>query len=144
MEANAPTDQRMSAAEQRQMQRKHLFCVNGSPEFLDVLRALFQDEHYNVTTTNYVPNTFDQIVALRPDAIIVDLEVTLRAGWDLLEHLAREAATRDMPVVITSTAQGLLDRAAADPARYGGRAYLVKPLNLDKILAAVRSLIGDA
>jgi hypothetical protein len=39
------------------MARKHIFCVNSSPTFLDLLRELFQDERYNVTTTNFVPHT---------------------------------------------------------------------------------------
>jgi len=44
-----------------QMQRQHVFVVNGSVEFHDVVRELLQDEHYNVTTTNFIPRTFHQI-----------------------------------------------------------------------------------
>ena len=51
--------------------RKHVFAINGSPAFLNVIREVFQEEGYNVTTTNFVPASFDQIVALRPDALIV-------------------------------------------------------------------------
>ena len=40
--------------------RKHIFAINGSPEFLNIVRELFQEEAYNVTTTNFVPNSFDQ------------------------------------------------------------------------------------
>ena len=49
-----------------QMQRQHIFVVNGSADFLDVVRELLQDEHYNVTTTNFVPQTFQQIEIARP------------------------------------------------------------------------------
>lgn len=35
--------------------RRHIFAIDGSPDFLNVIRDLFQEEHYNVTTTNYVP-----------------------------------------------------------------------------------------
>jgi twitching motility two-component system response regulator PilH len=134
----------MGAAEQERMARQHLFCVNGSAEFLEVLRVLFEEEHYNVTTTNYVPRTFEQIAALRPDAIVLDLVVVDRAGWELLEQLAKEAATQAIPVVITSTDQRLLDEAAADPARYGGRAHIVKPFDLEALLTTVQRLIGPA
>jgi hypothetical protein len=51
-----------------QEQRKHIFAINGAPEFLNIVRDLFQDEGYNVTTTNFVPNSFEQIAALAPDA----------------------------------------------------------------------------
>ena len=56
----------MRTAETTQMARQHIFAVNGSPDFLDLLRELLQDERYNVTTTNFVPATFAQIDALQP------------------------------------------------------------------------------
>jgi CheY-like chemotaxis protein len=56
-----------------QMQRQHIFVVNGSAAFLDVVRELLQDERYNVTTTNFVPQTFKQIEISRPSLLIVDL-----------------------------------------------------------------------
>ena len=109
-------------AERRQMGRKHVFVVNGSPAFLDVVRELLQDERYNVTTTNYVPHTFDQIASLAPDLLLVDLATGRRAGWELLERLHAEAATRRVPVLVTSTDPHLLVEAEATAARYGGTA----------------------
>jgi hypothetical protein len=47
-----------------QMRRQHIFVVNGSVEFLDVVRELLQEERYNVTTTNFVPRTFHQRTAV--------------------------------------------------------------------------------
>jgi CheY-like chemotaxis protein len=75
-----------------QEQRKHIFAINGSPDFLNIVRELFQEEAYNVTTTNFVPTSFDQIAMAQPDALIVDVVVGERAGWDLLEQLS--VATR--------------------------------------------------
>ena len=80
-----------------QEQRKHIFAINGSPDFLNIIRELFQDEGYNVTTTNFVPNSFEQIAALAPDALIVDIVVGQQAGWELLEQINAEAATTGIP-----------------------------------------------
>ena len=90
-------------AERRQMGRKHVFAVNDSPAVLDVVRQLLLDEAYNVTTTNYVPRTFEQIAGLAPDLLVLDLAISQRAGWDLLERLHAEAATRAIPVLVTAT-----------------------------------------
>ena len=80
-----------------------IFVVNGSVAFLDVVRELLQDEFYNVTTTNIVPQTFDQIESARPPLLIVDLIHGERAGWDLLAELRHEAGTRDIPVILVSS-----------------------------------------
>ncbi len=134
----------MNAAEHEQMQRQHIFAVNSSPDFLDILRELLQDEHYNVTTTNFVPQTFDQVCALEPDLLIVDLAVGERVGWRLLEELAAGAHTNGIPVVVVSTSPHLLDEAREHPHRFAGDRFMRKPLDLDDLLRAVDELIGTA
>jgi DNA-binding response OmpR family regulator len=124
--------------------RKHIFAINGAPEFLNIVRELFQEEAYNVTTTNYVPNSFDQIAALDPDALIVDIVVGQQVGWELLEQLNAAAATTGIPVLIVSTDPRLLERAQEQAARYGKNRYLIKPFGLDDILAQIREMIGTA
>ena len=131
-------------AERAQAGRKHVFAVNGQPDFLDLLRVLFQRAEYNVTTTNFVPATFDQIAALAPDLLVVDLVWGERAGWDLLAQLREEARTRGIPVVVVSTTPAYLERVKADPARYGGDTVLAKPFGPQDLLDVVRRLIGPA
>lgn len=132
------------AEDRSREQRKHVFVINGEPAFLDVVRALFQDESYNVTTSNYVPNSFAQIAALRPDALIVDVVAGQAAGWELLERLHAEAATAGIPVLVVSTSPRLLERAREQAARYGTHRYLDKPFDVEAMLAHVRDMIGEA
>jgi CheY-like chemotaxis protein len=134
----------MSAAEQRQRARQHIFAVNGASVFLEAVRDLLESESYNVTTTNYVPQTFDQILALEPALLILDLAVHVQAGWDLLEQLHADALTQGIPVIVISTDPRLLDAAQADFARYGGQRFIGKPFDVDVLLAAVEELIGKA
>ena len=76
--------------EAAQMGRKHVMVINGAPIFLNLMRDLLQDERYNVTTSNFVPSSFDQIAGMRPDLLMIDLAVHQEAGWKLLERLRRK------------------------------------------------------
>ena len=127
-----------------QMQRQHIFVVNGSVEFLDVVRDFLQDENFNVTTTNFVPRTFKQIESARPSLLIVDLIHGEMAGWDLLAELRHEAATRDIPVILVSTSKQLLEKAETERVIWGGDRYFLKPFSLDALLQAIQELIGSA
>jgi CheY-like chemotaxis protein len=127
-----------------QMQRQHIFVVNGSADFLDVVRDLLQDEQYNVTTTNFVPQTFKQIETARPSLLIVDLIHGEMAGWDLLAELRHEAATREIPVILVSTSEQLLERAETEQVIWGGDRYFLKPFSLDALLQAIQELVGPA
>jgi CheY-like chemotaxis protein len=127
-----------------QMQRQHIFVVNGSADFLDIVRELLQDEQYNVTTTNFVPQTFQQVEAARPSLLIVDLIHGEMAGWELLADLRHQAATRDIPVILVSTSKQLLEKAEVERVIWGGDRHFLKPFSLDTLLEAIQELIGPA
>lgn len=142
--AHATQEQQGGRATPEQMTRKHVYVVNGSPDFLDVVRELLQDEQYNVTTTNFVPRTFETIEAAQPQALIIDLVIGEQAGWQLLGRLRTSASTRDIPVLLISTKRELLDDARDHHEEFGGDRYLVKPFDLDDLLTTVEDLIGKA
>lgn len=134
----------MDADERVQQARQHVFVVNGASEFLDLVRLLLEDERYNVTTTNYVPKTFDLIETLQPSLLIMDLAVGVEAGWELLESLAQGAAVREIPVIVVSTSPRYRETVEADPARFSADRVLSKPLDIEDLLNAVSELIGPA
>ena len=138
------SDEDGARATPEQMQRQHIFVVNGSADFLDVVRELLQDEQYNVTTTNFVPQTFKQVESARPSLLIIDLIHGERAGWDLLAELRHEAATREIPVILVSTSEQLLEKAEAERVISTGDRYFLKPFSLDALLQAIQELIGPA
>ncbi len=138
------TRQRMGDDERAVMDRPHIFAVNGASDFLNLVRELFEGEDYNITTTNFVPATFDQIAALQPSVLLLDLAHGRTAGWELLERLRDGARTNGIPVLVLSTTQTSLDTVRADHARYGGDAFLAKPFDLDDLLHAVEALINPA
>lgn len=132
----------MNAEEKHQIERQHIFAVNNSPDFLDILRELLQEEHYNVTTTAFAPDTFDQIAAVQPDLVIVDLALGEQVGRDLLHELAAGARTTHIPVIVVSTSSDLLEKAREQSERTGGNWFMGKPMDLDDLLGAISALIG--
>jgi CheY-like chemotaxis protein len=126
-----------------QTARRHIFAINSSPAFLNIVRELFQEEGYNVTTTNFAPNSFAQIEALRPDALIIDIAIGQEAGWELLEQLDADADTAGIPVLVVSTDPQLLAHAEAQAARYGTHRFLEKPLDLEAMLGAIQEMTGE-
>ena len=130
------------AVEDHTLARRHVFAINASPAFLNVVRELFQDEGYNVTTTNFAPNSFAQIEALQPDALIIDIAIGQEAGWDLLEQLGADADTAGIPALVVSTDPRLLAHAEAHAARYGTHRFLAKPLDLNAMLEAIQAMIA--
>jgi DNA-binding response OmpR family regulator len=128
----------------QQMTRKHVFVVNGLPDFLDIVRQLLQDENFNVTTTNFVPLSFETIEAAQPTMLVIDLVLGEEAGWELLTRLRHSATTRDIPILLLSTTPDLLERARQQHEQFGGDRYLIKPFDLDDLLDTIHEMIGEA
>jgi CheY-like chemotaxis protein len=87
------------------------------------------------------PETFDLVRALRPDLILLDLAVGIREGFDLLERLAAEEPTRDIPVIVLSTTPALLEEAH-EPC-YSADTHLEKPFDVAVLLAAIGDLLRE-
>jgi DNA-binding response OmpR family regulator len=121
---------------------QHIFVVNNTPMILDLVRELLEQERYRITTTNFLPRTFDEIAALQPSLLIIDLSIGEQEGWQLLAGLRQEAATRGIPVIVFSTTPRLLEQAAANEAVWGGDHFLSVPFALDDLLRLIRNLIG--
>jgi CheY-like chemotaxis protein/HAMP domain-containing protein len=62
----------------------------------------------------------------RPDAIILDMRLPVRTGWDVLEQLKRHPHTRHIPVHIVSG--GVENGGVQDALRAGAVAVLEKPV----------------
>jgi CheY-like chemotaxis protein len=129
----------------RRTRRKHVFAVNSSPDFLLIVRELFEEEGYAVTASTFESNVFTQIVMRQPDALLIDVAPGKSAGWDLLRRLHTEAATTKIPVLVTSTNPALLEQAREQEAWYGTEGlFLTKPMDLGELLRTIRVMIGDA
>ena len=131
-------------ADQSKAGRKHVFAIDGSVEFLNTVRELFQVEGYAVTTTNFTPDSFAQIGALQPDALIIDIALGQQVGWDLLEQLRADAHTAGIPALLVSTAPWLLAQAQEQAQRFGTHRYLEKPGEIGALLTHIQAMIGEA
>lgn len=120
---------------------RHLFALTSDAPFLDLLREVLEEGGYRVTATPFAPAVFARIAAVQPALLILDLAMRERAGWDLLERLHGEAATRTIPVVVVSTQRGYFSRAWDDRARFGSQAVLEMPFDIDDLLAVVRDAL---
>jgi CheY-like chemotaxis protein/signal transduction histidine kinase len=62
----------------------------------------------------------------KPDAIILDMRLPIRSGWDVLDHLKRHPDTRHIPVHIVSG--GVENGGVQEALRAGAVAVLEKPV----------------
>lgn len=76
--------------------------------------------------------------ALRPDLVVLDLNLPRVGGLDVLRRIKSDPDLRTLPVVVFSTSRAEVDVAAAYAC--GASSYVVKPLDLHRFMEVVTSI----
>jgi twitching motility two-component system response regulator PilH len=79
-----------------------------------------------------------RIAAERPDAILMDIVMPGKNGFEATRELTRGPATHDIPVIVCTSKSQPTDRIWA--LRQGAREVLVKPIRQEDLLSALARL----
>jgi CheY-like chemotaxis protein/two-component sensor histidine kinase len=97
---------------------RRLLVIDDEPAARYVLRQALRDTGASVIEAEDGESGLERALDGRPDLIFLDLRLPGIDGYEVLEQLTSEPATRDIPVVIvTSLAPAALDRPRLAPAR---------------------------
>ena len=75
---------------------------------------------------------------LRPDLILLDLNLPRKDGRAVLAEIKADAHLRSIPVVVLTTSRAESEIVAAYDLQ--ANCYVTKPVDLDQFIAAVRSM----
>jgi two-component system, chemotaxis family, response regulator Rcp1 len=76
--------------------------------------------------------------ALRPDLILLDLNLPRKHGREVLAEVKAHDDLRHIPVVVLTTSQA--DQDILDSYRLRANAVVTKPLDLDEFFAVIRAI----
>ncbi|RMF62049.1 MAG: response regulator, partial [Calditrichaeota bacterium] len=115
--------------------KKVILVVDDEREALYIMRKYLHDRNYQVI----FPANGEDVVGLakqyRPFAITLDIIMPKKNGWEILEELKTDAATREIPVIVTSI---LAERERA--FEMGADEYLMKPFEPQKLHVLLATL----
>ncbi|MDP3962938.1 MAG: response regulator [bacterium] len=122
---------------------KTVLCIEDEPHLQEELTAALVEEGFTVK------NAYDGEAGLAlakkeiPDMILLDLILPKKDGFEVLEALKKDAATKSIPVIVLSNLETAENVEKA--IRLGAASYLVKPnYEISHITQKVKNVLGNS
>lgn len=119
--------------------RKKVLVVDDVPENRAVATDLLTSLGFDVTQAADGQAALETVPRLHPDLILLDIAMPGPDGLEVARRLRRQDAFRDVPIVALSASVSTSDSEQCLAA--GMNAFLPKPLDTDKLLALMASLL---
>jgi DNA-binding response OmpR family regulator len=121
--------------------RPLVLIVEDEPDILMLLRVVIEMNGYDAALAADGSTALERLDAEKPDLVLLDLMLPVMDGWTVLAEM--RSRPNPPPVIICSAARSARDVEVAEER--GAEAVLMKPLDMDQLLATMsRSLAGRA
>ncbi len=110
-------------------------CIDDSAAVLNAINSFLDDKSFSVVMINDPVRALMQVVRIKPDLILLDVEMPNLDGYELCSLLRKHSLFKTTPIIMVTGNTGFLDRAKAKLVRASG--YLTKPFNQSELLKIV-------
>jgi CheY-like chemotaxis protein len=111
-----------------------LLVVDNNADFARLVQRYLTDDDWEVIGAVTAEEAVRRARQDRPAALLMDVMLPGRDGWDLLSELKADPLTADIPAIVCSVL-----REPRMAAALGAVAYLQKPITRPRLQAALRS-----
>ena len=114
-----------------------VLVVDDEPAARELLASWLEPEGYQLITAGSSAEALAKAAEHAPDAITLNMLMPGKGGWDTLYSLKKTAITATIPVIVVT----VVDEPKVGLA-LGAAEYLVKPVDKDVLLDAIRRFVG--
>ena len=121
--------------------RRTVMVVDDSLTVRKVTQRLLEREGYRVVLAKDGVDALEQMQDVRPDLMLVDIEMPRMDGFDLTRNVRGDEATRAIPIIMITSRSA--DKHRNYALQLGVNAYFGKPFQEAALLAAMDGLLAQ-
>jgi CheY-like chemotaxis protein len=120
--------------------RRAVAVIEDQQAIAELLAEALHDAGFDPLQIPSAPGAAALVKDAAAAVVLLDVMMPEMSGWQVLEQLRADPATRETPVVITSA---VYDRPGLHPLPAGGPVrFAAKPFDIAALLQTVRELAG--
>ncbi len=119
---------------------KKIVVVEDEPNITEAISFILSRDGWEVLTHANGETAVDAVRAAAPDAVVLDVMLPGRSGYEILQDLRADPAFAALPVLILTARGQKKDRDLAD--KLGATRFMTKPFSNAEMLKALREIAG--
>jgi two-component system alkaline phosphatase synthesis response regulator PhoP len=120
---------------------KRILVVDDSPDVVKIIQNTLHENGYETLAATNGEEALKIAMAEKPDLIFLDLVLPRIDGWRVCQKLKTDSLYKHIPIVMLS---GLIDEEYGKQEIESGDAFLGKPIDSQKLIATVKTLLKEA
>lgn len=122
------------------MQRKRVVLViDDNPDLLDIVDAILTEAGYIVAKSPSGTTGIEIAKTLKPDLILLDINMPKMDGFEVLSQLKENEETKDIPVAMFSVRSDIRDKKLS--FQKGAVDYISKPFQYNKLTERIEKIL---
>lgn len=123
-------------------QQPLVLVVDDQYEIAQLVEFLLEDEGYQAISCTESAKVLEVVLEHKPALILLDVNMPVVDGWEVLESLRRNPATRTLPVIMMTAASDKIESYSERLNHYKAD-LLKKPFNNQKLLDKVKNAVSS-
>jgi CheY-like chemotaxis protein len=117
---------------------KRILCIDDEREVVNLYKRYLSAHNYQVIPLIDPEKAVGTAARLQPMVITLDIAMPALDGWQILQALKSDSATKHIPVIICS----IIDEREKG-LRSGADAYLLKPILEDDLVDSIQKIVNS-
>jgi CheY-like chemotaxis protein len=118
-----------------------ILCVDDDKENLELLKAILEEEGYNLILASSGSEALKELRAKIPDLILLDVIMPDMTGIEVLKKIRSDNKMCDIPVVMLTASHEL--HYIKEAVETGAVSYIRKPFTHTVLLGVVKGFLGN-
>lgn len=114
-------------------------CIDDSLRECQIMERILTEAGYQFVGIQDSIQALPTLLEKKPGLIFLDLVMPIANGYEICAQIRRVSTFKDIPIVILTSNDGIIDRVRAKFV--GSSGFLAKPVDADRVLAVARKVL---
>lgn len=114
-------------------------CIDDSLRECQTMERILTEAGYQFVGIQDSVQALPTLIEKKPGLIFLDLVMPIANGYEICAQIRRVSTFSDVPIVILTSNDGIIDRVRAKFV--GSSGFLAKPVDADRVLAIARKML---